>query len=89
MKPQTRYNRISIRPSVGDAWMFYDINLIQFQKDLLNRDYYIVKEHELGIVSEYEQSPGRCIEIAFAGDYLYKDQLGNLKIIPRSQINNI
>lgn len=87
MSQYTRYNRISIRPTVNNAFMFYDVNQIQFSKDGQGRDYYVIKEHELAIVAEFEQSPTRYIESGQTGDYLFKDSRGNLKIIPAYQIN--
>lgn len=84
-----RYNRISIRPTVSDSFTFFDVNGIVFSKDAYGRDYYVIKEYELGVVADYEQFPTRCIEIGKRGDYLFRDQLGNLKIIEEAKLNRL
>ncbi len=86
MSQYTRYTKISIRPTVNNSFMFYDVNQIQFTRDKLGRDYYVIKEYELAVVSEFEQSPTRYIESGQSGDYLFKDSRGNLKIIPAYQV---
>lgn len=82
----TRYTRVSIRPTVNDSFFFFDVNQLRFEKDGLGRDFYIIQEYELGVLSEFEQSPTRCVEFGLRGDYLYKDSRGNLKIIEKDKV---
>ena len=83
-----RYSMVSVRFNSESKFFIMNPNSLPFQT-LGNKTFYIIKEYELGIVSDREVIPERMIQKGSRGDYLFVDVTGNLAIIAKDKARDL
>jgi hypothetical protein len=66
-----------------NTWSFYSTTLISFSPTKAGGEYAIIP-FVFGVVDKFETDPSKIMMMGNTGDYLFKDKMGNLTVVPNS-----